>query len=67
MLKTISLAHNGDAYEIVVDTATHQVKEIWRYRGQQRVKPEFMRYEWLDEMLRDKVDDVVMRVYGNGN
>lgn len=58
--KNIPLLHDGDYYEVVIN-AQGQVVEIWRYRGNQRIKPEFCLLEWLDEILQDRIHDRIIR------
>ena len=58
--KTLYLLHDGDSYEIVVN-GHGTVREIWRYKNNQTSKPEFCRLEWLDEILRDRIYDKLVR------
>lgn len=58
--KTIPICHNGDSYEVIINGQGH-ILEIWRYRGNQTIKPEFCRLEWLDQTLQDQIYDRVVR------
>lgn len=58
--KTIPLLHDGDSYEVVIN-GNGQILEIWRYNGNQTRKPEFCRFEWLDEILQDRIYDRIAR------
>jgi len=64
--KTLYLLHDGDSYELVVDSRG-QLLEIWRYKGNQTLKPEFCRLDWLDEILQDRIYDKIVRSYGDNN
>lgn len=63
--KSVHLVHDDDSYEIVVSNG--QVLEIWRYRNNTPSKPEFVQWEWLDEILQDRIHDRVVRLYGEPN
>lgn len=58
--KTIYLLHDGDSYEIIINSCG-RVLEIWRYNGNHTRRPEFVRYEWLDEILQDRIHDRIVR------
>jgi hypothetical protein len=58
--KTLYLLHDGDSYELVVDSKG-TLLEIWRYDGNQTRRPEFCRLEWLDEILQDRIHDRIIR------
>ena len=58
--KTHYLIHDNDSYEIVTN-GDGSIREIWRYRGNQTSKPEFCRFEWLDEILQDRIFDKIVR------
>jgi len=56
--KTLYLLHDGDSYQIVLDNRGH-ILEVWRYNGNETRKPEFIRLEWCDEILQDRILDKV--------
>jgi len=58
--KTVYLLHDGDSYEVVID-GHGTVLEIWRYNGNRTSKPHFCRFEWLDEVLQDRIYDKIVR------
>lgn len=58
--KTVYLLHDEDSYEIVVN-AEGNILEIWRYANNNTCKPTFVRYEWLDEILQDRIHDRIVR------
>lgn len=58
--KTIPLTHDGDAYEVIINSQG-SILEIWRYRGNHTCKPEFCRLEWLDDILQDRIYDRIVR------
>ncbi len=58
--KTIPICHDGDSYEIIIN-GTGEIQEIWRYKGNQTIRPEFCRLEWLDKILQDRIYDRVVR------
>jgi hypothetical protein len=58
--RTIYLTHDEDAYEIVINDLG-KILEIWRYNGNCTSKPHFCRFEWLDEILQDRVLDKLAR------
>jgi hypothetical protein len=64
--KTLYLLHDGDSYELIVDPLTGGVREIWRYRDNQTSKPEFCRFEHLDELLQDRIHDKLTRFTDDG-
>jgi hypothetical protein len=58
--KTHYILHDGDSYEIVTN-GSGDIREIWRYRGNQTSKPEFCRINWLDDILKDRIYDKIVR------
>ncbi len=58
--KTIPIIHDGDCYEIIIN-GQGDIQEIWRYKGNQTIRPEFCRLEWLDETLQERIYDRVVR------
>ncbi len=60
MTRTLYLIDGDDSYELVVNEAG-DLLEIWRFALNQQ-RPKFVRYEWLDEELRSRIDDKLMRI-----
>ena len=61
--KVLHLLHDGDSYEIIVNS-DHRIREIWRYNGNKTCKPEFVRLDWLDEIIQDRIYDRIVREFG---
>lgn len=64
--KTIHLIHDDDSYEIIV-SPSGQIVEIWRYKNNRTRKPEFIRLEWLDEILQDRINDRLVAHFGDSD
>lgn len=60
--KTLYLIHDGDSYEIMINTHNGSIREIWRFKNNQTSKPEFCRLEWLDEIIQDRIYDRLARL-----
>ena len=58
--KTIPILYDGDSYEVIIN-GLGEIQEIWRYRGNQTIRPEFCRLEWLDKTLQHQIYDRVVR------
>lgn len=58
--KVLFMLHEGDSYEITV-SQDGQIVEIWRYALNQTRKPDFVRFEWLDPVLQERIHDRVVR------
>lgn len=64
--KTLYFLHDGDSYEVVVDTLLGTVREIWRYRENKTSRPEFCRLDLLDDILKDRIHDKLTRFSEDG-
>ena len=62
--RTVHVLHDGDSYEILVKS-DGKILEIWRYDGNKTCTPKFVRFEWLDEILQDRIYDGIVRVVGD--
>ena len=65
MTKLITFLHDGDAYELDIDVDTMSLRSIWRYANNRTQKPEICIYKYLDQTLKDKIDDKLIREYGD--
>ena len=63
MTKQIYINHDGDLYTIELDTELRTVRGIWRYHPKAR-REEFCVYKNLDQTLKDRIDDALIRTYG---
>ncbi len=58
--RNVYLLHDGDSYEIVVNSA-HEIVEIWRYAANKPSIPQFCVFAHLDELLQDRIYDKVVK------
>lgn len=64
--KTLYFLHDGDSYEVVVDTLLGNIREIWRYRDNRTSRPEFCRLANLDDILRDRIHNKLTQFTNDG-
>lgn len=64
MTKILYVIHDSDSYEVVVDTDTGTLLEVWRYRNNRPGKPEITQFRWLDDQLKDKIEHRLIKEFG---
>lgn len=62
MTRNLYLLWDGDSYEIEVNDMN--IIGIWRYKDNNNSRPEFCRYEQLDDELKNEIDHKILKVYG---